>query len=50
VSDVFNDRERSTAMAVYTMGPLLGPVLGPIAGAYPAYPSPTPHEGMIILT
>ena len=34
VSDVFSDRERGTAMAVYTMGPLLGPVLGPSIGTY----------------
>lgn len=34
MSDVFSDRERGTAMAVYTMGPLLGPVLGPSIGAY----------------
>lgn len=34
VSDLFSDRERANAMAVYSLGPLLGPALGPIAGGY----------------
>ncbi|THH31632.1 hypothetical protein EUX98_g2527 [Antrodiella citrinella] len=34
VSDVFSDRDRANAMAVYSLGPLLGPALGPIAGGY----------------
>ncbi|KAF7319036.1 hypothetical protein HMN09_00239800 [Mycena chlorophos] len=34
VSDLFNERERASAMALYSLGPLLGPVLGPIAGGF----------------
>lgn len=34
VSDLFSDRDRANAMAVYSLGPLLGPALGPIAGGY----------------
>ncbi|KAF8575740.1 MFS general substrate transporter [Ramaria rubella] len=34
VSDVFNDKERGTAMSIYSIGPLLGPVLGPIVGGF----------------
>ncbi|KAF8512087.1 MFS general substrate transporter [Hysterangium stoloniferum] len=34
VSDLFDVNERSTAMSVYSMGPLVGPVLGPIAGGF----------------
>ncbi|TCD69329.1 hypothetical protein EIP91_008085 [Steccherinum ochraceum] len=34
VSDLFSDRDRANAMAVYSLGPLLGPALGPVAGGY----------------
>ncbi|KAH8103383.1 major facilitator superfamily domain-containing protein [Cristinia sonorae] len=34
VSDLFSDRDRAGAMAVYSLGPLLGPALGPIAAGY----------------
>ncbi|KAF8531224.1 major facilitator superfamily domain-containing protein [Gautieria morchelliformis] len=34
VSDLFNERERGTAMSIYSMGPLLGPAIGPVAGGY----------------
>ncbi|KAJ7064994.1 multidrug resistance protein 4, partial [Mycena amicta] len=34
VSDLFCERERASAMALYSLGPLLGPVLGPIAGGF----------------
>ncbi|KAF7325718.1 hypothetical protein MKEN_00422100 [Mycena kentingensis (nom. inval.)] len=34
VSDLFDERERASAMALYSLGPLLGPVVGPIAGGF----------------
>ncbi|KAF9052189.1 multidrug resistance protein 4 [Hymenopellis radicata] len=34
VGDLFSERERATAMSLYTIGPLLGPALGPIAGGF----------------
>ncbi|TFK76035.1 multidrug resistance protein 4 [Pluteus cervinus] len=36
ISDMFSEKDRASAMAVYTLGPLLGPVLGPIAGGWVA--------------
>ncbi|KAJ7074033.1 major facilitator superfamily domain-containing protein [Mycena amicta] len=32
VSDLFSERDLATAMAIYSLGPLIGPVIGPIAG------------------
>ncbi|KAJ7483888.1 multidrug resistance protein 4 [Mycena galericulata] len=34
VSDLFSERDRAAAMALYTLGPLIGPVLGPIVGGF----------------
>ncbi|KAJ7634899.1 multidrug resistance protein 4 [Roridomyces roridus] len=34
ISDLFCERERASAMSLYTMGPLIAPVAGPIAGGY----------------
>ncbi|KAL4251166.1 MFS transporter superfamily protein [Abortiporus biennis] len=34
VSDLFSERDRATAMAIYSLGPLLGPAIGPIAGGF----------------
>lgn len=34
VSDLFSEKDRSSAMAIYSLGPLLGPAVGPIAGGY----------------
>jgi len=34
IGDLFSDRERASAMAVYSLGPLIGPVVGPIAGGF----------------
>ncbi|KAJ7825428.1 multidrug resistance protein 4 [Mycena leptocephala] len=34
ISDLFSERDRSAAMALYTLGPLIGPVLGPIMGGF----------------
>ncbi|EPQ59329.1 MFS general substrate transporter [Gloeophyllum trabeum ATCC 11539] len=36
ISDMYSERERASAMAVYNMGPLIGPVIGPIIGGYVA--------------
>ncbi|EIM90581.1 MFS general substrate transporter [Stereum hirsutum FP-91666 SS1] len=33
-ADLFAPQHRSTAMGLYTMGPLVGPVVGPIAGGF----------------
>lgn len=34
VSDLFSERDRASAMAVFSLGPLIGPVVGPIAGGF----------------
>ncbi|KAJ7269851.1 major facilitator superfamily domain-containing protein [Mycena rebaudengoi] len=34
ISDLFSEHERASAMAIYTLGPLVGPVVGPIAGGF----------------
>ncbi|KAF8800960.1 MFS general substrate transporter [Phlegmacium glaucopus] len=34
VGDLFSERDRASAMAFYTLGPLIGPVMGPIAGGF----------------
>lgn len=34
VGDLFSERERAGAMALYTLGPLIGPVIGPICGGF----------------
>lgn len=34
VGDLFDERDRAAAMAVYNVGPLIGPALGPVAGGF----------------
>ncbi|KAF5357193.1 hypothetical protein D9756_006598 [Leucocoprinus leucothites] len=34
ISDLFAERDRASAMALFTLGPLVGPVVGPIAGGF----------------
>ncbi|RDB30839.1 hypothetical protein Hypma_005829 [Hypsizygus marmoreus] len=34
VGDLFAERDRASAMALYSLGPLIGPVIGPIAGGF----------------
>ncbi|KAK7060904.1 hypothetical protein VNI00_000637 [Paramarasmius palmivorus] len=34
ISDLFAPHERASAMALYTLGPLIGPVVGPVAGGF----------------
>ncbi|KAF8187021.1 multidrug resistance protein 4 [Mycena galopus ATCC 62051] len=34
ISDLFNERERASAMAVFTLVPVIGPVIGPICGGF----------------
>ncbi|KAJ7639390.1 major facilitator superfamily domain-containing protein [Roridomyces roridus] len=34
VSDLFSERDRAAAMAIFSLGPLIGPVVGPIAGGF----------------
>ncbi|KAK2461306.1 hypothetical protein APHAL10511_006833 [Amanita phalloides] len=34
IKDLFHERDRAVAMAIYTTGPLLGPTIGPIAGGF----------------
>jgi len=31
---MFAEKDRASAMAIYTLGPLLGPVIGPVAGGF----------------
>ncbi|KAJ3554503.1 hypothetical protein NM688_g3076 [Phlebia brevispora] len=34
ISDLFSEKDRASAMAVYSLGPLIGPAVGPIAGGF----------------
>ncbi|KAH6917753.1 multidrug resistance protein 4 [Coprinopsis sp. MPI-PUGE-AT-0042] len=34
IGDLFSEKDRATAMAIYSLGPLLGPVAGPVAGGF----------------
>ncbi|KAF8637929.1 hypothetical protein AX17_002550 [Amanita inopinata Kibby_2008] len=34
IGDLFSERDRASAMAVYSLGPLIGPVVGPIGGGF----------------
>lgn len=34
VGDVFSEHERSSAMAAYSLGPLMGPIIGPICSGF----------------
>ncbi|TFY82605.1 hypothetical protein EWM64_g1411 [Hericium alpestre] len=34
IGDLFSERDRATAMAIYSLGPLIGPAIGPIAGGF----------------
>jgi multidrug resistance protein len=34
ISDLFRREQRGTAMALYSLGPLMGPVIGPICGGF----------------
>ncbi|KAJ7771073.1 major facilitator superfamily domain-containing protein, partial [Mycena maculata] len=34
ISDLFSERDRAAAMAIYSLGPLIGPVVGPIVGGF----------------
>ncbi|KAK0434636.1 major facilitator superfamily domain-containing protein [Armillaria borealis] len=34
VGDLFSEKDRASAMSLYTLGPLMGPAVGPIAGGF----------------
>ncbi|KAG6916738.1 hypothetical protein DXG01_005558 [Tephrocybe rancida] len=34
MGDLFSEHDRASAMAIYSLGPLIGPVIGPIAGGF----------------
>ena len=34
VGDLFSEKDRASAMAIYSLGPLIGPVIGPVAGGF----------------
>ncbi|KAF9023683.1 MFS general substrate transporter [Hymenopellis radicata] len=34
IGDLFSEKERASAMALYSLGPLVGPALGPVAGGF----------------
>ncbi|KAF8897411.1 multidrug resistance protein 4 [Infundibulicybe gibba] len=36
ISDMFSEKDRASAMSIYTLGPLLGPVIGPVLGGWVA--------------
>lgn len=33
ISDLFEEKERAVAMALFSLGPLMGPVIGPVTYA-----------------
>ncbi|KAK7437926.1 hypothetical protein VKT23_018361 [Stygiomarasmius scandens] len=34
ISDLFSAKDRASAMALYSLGPLIGPAIGPVAGGF----------------
>ncbi|TFK72091.1 multidrug resistance protein 4 [Pluteus cervinus] len=34
IADLFDEKGRASAMALYILGPLLGPIIGPVAGGF----------------
>lgn len=34
IGDLFSEHDRATAMAIYTLGPLIGPAIGPVCGGF----------------
>ncbi|KAH7924032.1 MFS general substrate transporter [Leucogyrophana mollusca] len=36
IGDLFSERDRASAMALYSIGPLIGPAIGPVAGGWVA--------------
>ncbi|TFK26555.1 multidrug resistance protein 4 [Coprinopsis marcescibilis] len=34
VGDLFSEKDRASAMALFSLGPLIGPVVGPVAGGF----------------
>ncbi|KAF9023698.1 multidrug resistance protein 4 [Hymenopellis radicata] len=34
IGDLFSERDRASAMALYSLGPLVGPAVGPVAGGF----------------
>ncbi|KAG1755713.1 major facilitator superfamily domain-containing protein [Suillus lakei] len=34
ISDLFVERERASAMAIYSIGPMIGPAIGPVMGGF----------------
>ncbi|KIJ66432.1 hypothetical protein HYDPIDRAFT_86594 [Hydnomerulius pinastri MD-312] len=34
IGDLFSERERASAMALYSIGPLIGPAIGPVMGGF----------------
>ncbi|KAG2008230.1 multidrug transporter [Coprinopsis cinerea AmutBmut pab1-1] len=34
VGDLFSEKDRASAMAMFSLGPLIGPVIGPVAGGF----------------
>ncbi|KAH7887863.1 multidrug resistance protein 4 [Phlebopus sp. FC_14] len=34
IGDLFSERDRASAMALYTLGPLIGPAIGPVMGGF----------------
>ncbi|KAJ3828255.1 major facilitator superfamily domain-containing protein [Lentinula raphanica] len=34
IGDLFSERDRASAMAIYSLGPLIGPAVGPVAGGF----------------
>ncbi|EIW82421.1 multidrug resistance protein 4 [Coniophora puteana RWD-64-598 SS2] len=34
ISDLFSEKDRASAMAIYSLGPLIGPAVGPIMGGF----------------
>ncbi|KAK0192500.1 multidrug resistance protein 4 [Armillaria mellea] len=48
VGDLFSERDRASAMALYSLGPLVGPAIGPVAGGFIAESIGTKYVFVII--
>lgn len=48
IGDLFSERDRASAMALYSLGPLLGPAIGPVAGGFIANSIGTKYVFVII--
>ncbi|KAF8830696.1 hypothetical protein HHX47_DHR2001051 [Lentinula edodes] len=48
IGDLFSERDRASAMAIYSLGPLIGPAVGPVAGGFIAQTIGTKYVFIVI--